>query len=101
MLTSRQRAQLRGLANSAETILHVGKNGVTETVIQQLEESLAVQEIVKGKVLENAPMSPREVLDALCTACKGEPVQVIGSKFVIYRANKKIDKDKRIRLVKD
>ena len=101
MLTSRQRAQLRGLANGAETILHIGKNGVTETVIQQLEESLAVQEIVKGKVLENAPMSPREVLDALCAACKGEPVQVIGSKFVIYRENKKIDKDKRIRLVKD
>ena len=101
MLTSKQRAQLRGLANSAETTLHIGKSGITETVIQQLNEGLVAREIVKGKVLENAPLSSREALDALCAACDGEPVQVIGSKFVIYRPNPKLDKDKRIRLVKD
>ncbi|MCL2563961.1 MAG: YhbY family RNA-binding protein [Oscillospiraceae bacterium] len=101
MLTSKQRAQLRGLANSAETTLHIGKSGITETVITQLGENLSVREIVKGKVLENAPVTSREACDALAAACGGHPVQVIGSKFVIYRPNKDMDKDKRIRLVKD
>ena len=100
MLTSKQRAQLRGIANSAETTLHIGKSGITETVIQQLHEGLVAREIVKGKVLENAPITPREACDSLAAACKGHPVQVIGSKFVVYRPNPEIDKDKRIRLVK-
>ena len=100
-LTSKQRAQLRGIANSADTTLHVGKGGITETVIGQLNEGLTAREIVKGKVLENAPVTSREACDALAKACKAHPVQVIGSKFVIYRANPDIDKDKRIRLVKD
>jgi len=101
MLTSKQRAQLRGIANSAETTLHIGKSGITETVVAQLDEGLVAREIVKGKVLENAPMTPREACDALSAACKAMPVQVIGSKFVIYRPNPKLDKDKRIKLVKD
>jgi len=101
MLTSKQRAQLRGIANSADTTLHIGKSGITDTVVQQLDEGLVAREIVKGKVLENAPMTPREACDALCAACKAMPVQVIGSKFVIYRPNPKLDKDKRIKLVKD
>jgi len=101
MLTSKQRAQLRGIANSAETTLHIGKSGITEMVVAQLNEALVAREIVKGKVLESAPMTPREACDALCDAAKAMPVQVIGSKFVIYRPNPKLDKDKRIRLVKD
>ena len=101
MLTSKQRAQLRGLASKLDTTLHVGKSGITETVIKQLEESLVVHELVKGKVLENAPVTPREACDALAKACKADSVQVIGSKFVLYRPNPKLDKDKRIKLVKD
>ena len=100
MLTSKQRAQLRGIANSADTTLHIGKSGITDTVVQQLDEGLVAREIVKGKVLENAPVSPREACDALSAACKAEQVQVIGSKFVLYRGNPKIAKDKRIQLVK-
>jgi len=101
MLTSKQRAQLRGIASRLDTTLHIGKSGITDTVIQQLEESLAVKELVKGKVLENAPVSPREACEALSEACSAMQVQVIGSKFVLYRPNLKIAKDKRIQLVKD
>lgn len=101
MLTSKQRAQLRGIASKLDTTLHIGKSGVTETVVGQLEESLVVHELVKGKVLENAPVTPREACDALAMACKADSVQVIGSKFVVYRPNPKLDKDKRIRLVKE
>ena len=100
-LSSKQRAQLRGLANSVDTIVHVGKGGVTETVIQQVNEALIPREIIKGKVLENAPVSSREACDALAAACGAVPVQVIGSKFVLYRPNPKLEKDKRIKLVKD
>jgi len=101
MLTSKQRAQLRGIASKLDTTLHIGKSGVTETVVGQLEESLVAHELVKGKVLENAPATPREACDALAAACKADSVQVIGSKFVIYRPNPKLDKDKRIKLVKE
>ena len=101
MLTSKQRAQLRGLASKLDTTLHVGKSGVTETVIGQLGEALTAHELVKGKVLENAPVTPREACGALAASCKADSVQVIGSKFVIYRPNTNLDKDKRIRLVKD
>ena len=100
-LSSKQRAQLRGIANSVDTIVHVGKGGVTETVVQQVNEALIPREIIKGKVLENAPVTPREVCDALAAATQSLPVQVIGSKFVLYRPNMQLDKDKRIRLVKD
>jgi len=81
--------------------LHVGKSGITETVIQQLNEGLIAREIVKGKVLENAPITAREACDGLAAACDAMPVQVIGSKFVIYRPNPKLAPDKKIKLVKD
>ena len=101
MLTSKQRAQLRAIANSAETTLHIGKSGITETVVQQLNEGLTAREIVKGKVQENAPVTPREACDGLAEACGAMPVQVIGSKFVIYRPNPELASDKRIKLVKE
>ena len=101
MLTSKQRAQLRGIASRYDTTLHVGKSGITDTLIAQMDESLVSRELVKGKVLENAPVSPREACDALAKACRAEQVQVIGSKFVLYRPNLEIPKDKRIPLVKD
>ncbi|MCL2367870.1 MAG: YhbY family RNA-binding protein [Oscillospiraceae bacterium] len=100
-LSSKQRAQLRGIANSAETLIHIGKGGVTEAVVQQANEAFAPREIIKGKVLENAPLTPREACDALAAACGAASVQVIGSKFVLYRPNMQLEKDKRIRLVKD
>lgn len=89
MLTSKQRAYLRGLAATQDTILYIGKDDITENVIIQAKDALKARELVKGKVQENSLLSPREVCDRLCTECKAEGVQVIGSKFVLYKRNEK------------
>ncbi len=100
MLTSKQRAQLKGMASTADTIIHVGKAGISESVIAQVDGALKAKELVKGKVLENSLLTAREACEALAEACSAEPVQAIGSKFVLYRENKELDKEKRIKLVK-
>jgi len=85
MLTSKQRAALRAMANGIETILYIGKLGVTDSVIAQTDEALLAREIVKGSVQQNAPLSAKEALEALCQATNAEPVQAAGRKFVLYR----------------
>lgn len=90
MLTSKERAELRAQANTLDTTLMVGKGGVTEAVIAEAENQLDARELVKGKVLEGALMSPREVCDALCEATGADGVAVIGTKFVIYRFSEKL-----------
>ena len=60
MLTSKQRAYLRSLANSAETILQVGKEGISENLIKQVDDALTARELIKGKVLETAPEDQSE-----------------------------------------
>ena len=97
MLTSKQRAQLRGLASTADTIIMVGKGGITENVVAQTSEALKARELVKGKVLESSLLSAREACEALSEACRAEQVQVIGNKFVLYKRN---DSDPKIELVK-
>ena len=97
-LTSKQRSQLRGIAAEAETIIHVGKGGVTDSVIASVSAALKARELVKGKVLENSMLTAREACDMLSEACKAEQVQVIGTKFVLYKRN---DKEPKIVLVKD
>ena len=87
MLTSKQRAYLRGLAAKEDTIVHVGKGDLGENVIIQMKEALKARELVKGKALENSTLTPQEACDMLCTECKAEAVQVIGSKFVLYKRN--------------
>ena len=94
MLTSKERAELRAQANSLETTLMVGKNGVTETVIAEAENLLNARELVKGKVLEGALMSAREVCDELCEATGADGVAVIGTKFVIYRFSEKCQEER-------
>lgn len=89
MLTSKQRAYLRGLAAKEDTIVHIGKGDISENIIIQTKEALKARELVKGKVLENSTLSPREASDKLCEECKAESVQVIGSKFVLYKRNEK------------
>ena len=89
MLTSKERAELRARANTLETTLMVGKGGVTETVIAEADTQLTARELIKGKVLEGALMSPREVSDAICEATDADGVAVIGTKFVIYRYSEK------------
>ncbi len=89
MLTSKERANLRAQANTLDTTLMVGKGGVSEAVIAEAENLLTARELVKGKVLEGALMSAREVCDALCEATGAEGVSVIGTKFVIWRYSEK------------
>ena len=98
MLTSKQRSQLRGMAAELDTILQIGKGGITENVIAQTDDALRSRELIKGRVLDNSLLTARETCDALCQACRAEGVQVIGSKFVLYRRN---DKDPKIVLVQD
>ena len=99
-LNSKQRAQLRGLANDIDTIIHVGKDGIGGNLIKQADDALEAREIIKGKVLENSPLSPREGAEELARATHSEVVQVIGTKFVLYRESHTKEKDKRIKLVK-
>lgn len=97
-LTSKQRAQLRGLAMSEDTIVQVGKGGITENVITQVKDALKARELIKGRVLENSMLTAREAADALAEACEADTVQTIGSKFVLYKRN---NKDPKIVLVKE
>ena len=89
MLTSKQRSEFRARANDLETTLMVGKEGVTENVIAEAERLLTARELIKGKVLESALMSAREVSDAICEATGADGVSCVGNKFVIYRFSEK------------
>ena len=79
-------------------IIQVGKGGIGDSLVESVSAALKARELVKGKVLENSMLTAREACDALCEACKAEPVQVIGSKFVLYKRN---EKEPKIELVKD
>ena len=87
MLTRKQRAYLRGLAAAEDTIVIIGKGGITENIIIQMNDALKARELVKGRVLENSLLTAREAADALSETCRAEIVQVIGSKFVLYKRN--------------
>ena len=100
-LTSKQRAQLRGMAASLDTILHVGKDGIGDNLVKQVNDALEARELIKGRVLENSLMSAREAAEALAPLTRSEVVQVIGSKFVLYRETHSKPKEKRIALVRD
>ena len=94
MLTSKERADLRAQANTIDTTLIVGKDGVTENVVAEAERLLTARELVKGKVLETALMSPREVSDEICEATGAHGVSCVGSKFVIYRFSEKCQEER-------
>ena len=100
-LTSKQRAQLRGLANTIDTILQVGKDGIGENLVQQAHEALEARELIKGRVLENnIEYDARSAAAELAKATRSEVVQVIGTKFVLYRESHSKPREKRIQLVK-
>ena len=99
-LTSKQRAQLRGIANTLDTIVIIGKDGITENLIKQANDALEAREIIKCRVLENSLLTAREACDELSRLTRSEQVQVIGSKFVLYRQH--YDKSKRkVELLRD
>lgn len=89
MLTGKQRAYLRSLANGADTILIVGKAGIGSDVIKQADDALTARELIKGRTLETSPVSAREAADRIAPQIGAETVQVIGSRFVLYRRNEK------------
>ncbi|HEX2939091.1 MAG TPA: YhbY family RNA-binding protein [Ruminiclostridium sp.] len=87
MLTSKQRAKLKGIASTADTIGQIGKGGLTETGFEQVSQALAAREIVKYRVLETCPLSAREAAELLAEKTGAQVVQVIGSRIVLYRPN--------------
>ena len=87
MLTSKQRAYLRGLANTIPATQQIGKDGVTENVAQQAALELKAKELIKLKVLESSFLTAREASEIRCVALEAEPVQCIGSKLVLYKPN--------------
>ena len=89
MLTSKERAEFRSQATTLDTTLMVGKGGVTENVLLEAKNQLEARELVKGRVLETAFMTAREVSDAICEELGADGIQCVGSKFVIYKKSEK------------
>ncbi len=89
MLTSKQRAVLRGIASTYDTIFQVGKGGISDTLVTQVEDALRARELIKLRVLDNSPMDAREAAEELASKTGSDVVQVIGSKFVLFKRNPK------------
>lgn len=87
MLISKQRAALKSIASTEDTILQVGKNGIVDTLVIQVSDALKAREIIKMKVLEGAMLSPAEAAAELAEKTKSEVVQVIGNKIVLFKRN--------------
>ncbi|MBQ3093670.1 MAG: ribosome assembly RNA-binding protein YhbY [Clostridia bacterium] len=96
-MTGKQRAYLRGLANSLDPILHAGKGGVSDAMRKQADDALTARELIKGRVLETAPVSVRELAEDIAASVNAEVVHVLGRTFVLYRRN---DKEPKIVLPK-
>jgi RNA-binding protein len=88
MLTSKQRARLRGCANKKDTILQVGKDGINHNLVRQVIDALNARELIKLRVLESSPITAREAAFQLAEDTDSESVQVIGTRFVLYKRNK-------------
>ena len=97
MLNSRQRAQLRGMAIGIETIFQIGKAGVTENTVKQADTALEAREIIKLRALESSPDSPADAARKIAEATGAQVVQVIGTRFILYRESKN---NKQIKLVR-
>ncbi|MBQ6020906.1 MAG: YhbY family RNA-binding protein [Clostridia bacterium] len=94
-MTGKERAEKRAEANALEPLFHIGKEGVTDAVLRQLEEAYNTRELLKIKVhLETSPVTPREAADALAAASGSDVIQVIGGVIVLYRYNKKLHEKK-------
>ena len=91
-MTSKQRAYLRGLANTMETIFQVGKGGISEVLIEQLDNAIEARELIKITVLETAPGSAKELAVQIANSTNSEVVQTIGNKITLFRQKKKNSK---------
>ena len=95
MLTSKQRAHLRSIAQSYDTIFQIGKFGLSEETVRTVSDALEARELIKLRTLETCAYSPREVAEALAEACGAEVVCVTGSRFVLWRRSSK-EKNRKI-----
>ena len=95
MMTSKERAELRAQANPLDVTLIVGKGGISDTLLDEAVVLLDSHELVKGRVLETSGLTAREACDALCEATGAEGIQVVGSKFVIWRKSEKVEQEKK------
>ena len=84
-MTSKQRAMLRGMANTIPVILTIGKDGIVPGTIKQASDALEARELIKCTVLQGCPLDAREACTELCAQLSAEPVQCIGRRFVLYR----------------
>ena len=96
-MTSKQRAYLRSLSHSLEIILHAGEGGISDAMLKQADDALTARELIKGKVLETAPATAREIAEEIAAAVGAQVVQVVGRTFVLFRQR---EKDSQIRLPK-
>lgn len=94
MITGKQRSFLKSMANSIDPIFQIGKGGVSDNLIKQVDDALNAREIVKISILKNSELDPTEVAMELAEELNAEFVQSIGKRFTLYREsekNKKID----------
>lgn len=89
MLNSKQRALLRGIASNYETIFQIGKGGISETLISQVDDALRKRELIKLRVLDNSMYTAREAAEVIASKTGADVVQVIGSRFVLFKRNPK------------
>ena len=87
-MTSKERARLRSLASKEDTVVQIGKSGITESVIASVETAIAARELIKGRVLVSSMLTAQEACAQLAEALNAEPVQAIGTKFILYRKKK-------------
>ena len=91
-MTSKQRAYLRGLANTMEPIFQIGKGGISEVLIEQLDNAIEARELIKITVLETAPGNAKELAVQIANSTNSEVVQTIGNKITLFRQKKKNSK---------
>ena len=94
MLTSKERAYLRGLANGLPAIMQIGKGGIGDNLVKTVSDALEARELIKMSVLENCMETPRDMANALAAATNADVVGVVGRKIILYREsvnNKKIE----------
>lgn len=87
-MNSKQRAMLRGMANTLDTILYIGKEGVTDATVKEAYDALEARELIKCAVQNGCELSAKEACALLCERTHAEPVQCIGRRFVIYRESR-------------
>ena len=91
-MTSKQRAYLRGLANSIDAIFQVGKGGISDVLLEQLNNAIEARELIKITVLETAPGSAKELAEEIAKGTNSVVVQTVGNKITLFRQKKKNSK---------